>query len=81
MINFFKNIGLRIVSFFMMLLLLSILIGTINFIGSLFSNESSPKKEIKKEIKKDYEKNKIYLPLYNVIMFDKLCSRKAYTRN
>ena len=52
MINFFKNIGLRIVSFFMMLLLLSILIGTINFIGSLFSNESSPKKEIKKEIKK-----------------------------
>jgi Na+-transporting methylmalonyl-CoA/oxaloacetate decarboxylase gamma subunit len=56
MINFFKNIGLRIVSFFMMLLLLSILIGTINFIGSLFSNESSPKKEIKKEIKKEVEK-------------------------
>tara|TARA_B110000037_G_scaffold181504_1_gene208684 strand:- start:2011 stop:2790 length:780 start_codon:yes stop_codon:yes gene_type:complete len=40
----------------MMLLLLSILIGTINFIGSLFSNESSPKKEIKKEIKKEVEK-------------------------
>lgn len=56
MINFFKNIGLRIVSFFMMLLLLSILIGTINFIGSLFSNESSPKKERKKEIKKEVEK-------------------------
>ena len=56
MINFFKEIGLRIVSFFMMLLFLSILIGTITFIGNLSKNNTSVKKKVKRDIIKEVEK-------------------------
>ena len=54
--NFLKNIFLRIVTVFLTFLFFGIIISTFSFIGNLFSNESSPKKEIKKEIKKEVEK-------------------------
>lgn len=50
--DFLKNIFVRIVSVFLTLLFFGIIISTFSFIGNLFSNESSPKKEIKKEIEK-----------------------------
>ena len=56
MINFFKNIGLSIVSFLMMLLLISILIGTINFIGSLSKKNTTEKKKVKRSVEKEVEK-------------------------
>jgi len=54
--DFLKNIFLRIISIFLTFLFFGIVISTFSFIGNLFSNESSPKKERKKEIKKEVEK-------------------------
>jgi hypothetical protein len=56
MINFFKEIGLRIVSFFMILLLVSIVSGTCKFLGSLSQNSPSEKKKAKRFIKEEVEK-------------------------
>ncbi|MEN8879426.1 MAG: hypothetical protein ABF311_04585, partial [Polaribacter sp.] len=54
--NFFKNIFLRIISTFLTFLFFGIIISTFSFIGGLFSNESSLKEEKKREIKKEVEK-------------------------
>lgn len=54
--DFLKNIFIRIISVFLTFLFFGIVISTFSFIGNLFSNESSPKKERKKEIKKEVEK-------------------------
>ena len=54
--DFLRSLFLRIVSLFLTFLLFAIVISTFSFIKNLFSNESSPKKEIKKEIKKEVEK-------------------------
>ena len=53
--DFLKNIFIRIISVFLTFLFFGIVISTFSFIGNLFSNESSPKKERKKEIKKEIE--------------------------
>jgi len=54
--DFLKNIFVRIVSVFLTFLFFGMVISTFYFIGNLFSNESSPKKERKREIKKEVEK-------------------------
>ena len=54
--DFLKNIFIRIISVFLTFMFFGIVISTFSFIGNLFSNESSPKKERKKEIKKEVEK-------------------------
>jgi len=54
--NFIKNIFFKIISGFLVLLFFGIIMSTISYIGNLFTNETSPKKERKKEIKKEIEK-------------------------
>ena len=56
MLNFLKNIALRVVSVFLTLTLLSIIVSTFSFIGNLSSDSiPSKKQEIKENIKSDIE--------------------------